>query len=74
VWKDSEVASFALLTCPANAALREQGVERMPVILPGDPAAARTWLVGGWDRAATLIAPYSSHMSQLGGLSGEGGG
>ena len=74
VWKDSEVASFALLTCPANAALREQGVERMPVILPGDPAAARTWLVGGWDRASALIAPYSSHMSQLGGLSGEGGG
>lgn len=74
VWKDSEVASFALLTCPANASLREQGVERMPVILPGDPAAARTWLVGGWDRASALIAPYSSHMSQLGGLSGEGGG
>ncbi len=73
VWKDSEVASFALLTCPANAMLREQGVERMPVILPGDPAAVWTWLVGGWDRAATLIAPYSSHMSQLGGLPGQGG-
>ena len=65
VWKDSEVASFALLTCPANAMLREQGVERMPVILPGDPAALHHWLLGGWDRAATLIAPYSSHMSQL---------
>ena len=74
VWKDSEVASFALLTCPANASLREQGVERMPVILPGDPAALRSWLVGGWDRAATLIAPYSSHMSKLAGLAERGGG
>jgi putative SOS response-associated peptidase YedK len=64
VWKDSEVASFALLTCPANAMLRELGVERMPVILPANPAAAQIWLLAGWDRAGTLIAPYSSHMSQ----------
>ncbi len=74
VWKDSEVASFALLTCPANAVLREAGVERMPVILPPDPAATHSWLVGGWDRAATLIAPYSSHMSKLSGAGGGGGG
>ena len=67
VWKDSDIASFALLTCPANAALREAGVERMTVILPSERAAMHTWLVGGWDRAATLIAPYSSHMSQLAG-------
>lgn len=66
VWKDSEVASFALLTCAANAALRELGVERMPVILPADPAALRVWLLGGWDRASTLIAPYASGLTQLG--------
>lgn len=66
VWKDSEVASFALLTCPANAALRELGVERMPVILPADPAPARTWLLGGWDRAGALVAPYASGLTQLG--------
>ncbi|MFN5782833.1 MAG: SOS response-associated peptidase family protein, partial [Novosphingobium sp.] len=65
VWKDSEVASFALLTCPANAALRELGVERMPVILPADPAAARLWLMGGWNRAAALIAPYASGLTRL---------
>ena len=74
VWKDSEVASFALLTCPANAALREQGVERMPVILPPDPAALRHWLVGGWNRAEPLLAPYSSHMSLVGGPGGSGSG
>lgn len=66
VWKDSEVASFALLTCAANAALRELGVERMPAILPADPAAARVWLLGGWDRASTLVAPYASGLTQLG--------
>lgn len=64
VWKDSEVASFALLTCPANAALRAAGVERMPVILPGDPRTLTTWLLAGWDRAGPLVAPYSSQMSQ----------
>jgi putative SOS response-associated peptidase YedK len=64
VWKDSEVASFALLTCPANSALRALGVERMPAILPADPAAAHQWLLGGWDRASGFIAPYASAMSQ----------
>lgn len=66
VWKDSEVASFALLTCPANAMLRELGVERMPVILPGDPARLHLWLLGGWDRAGALVAPYASGLTQLG--------
>ena len=70
VWKDSEVASFAPLTCPANASLRELGVERMPVILPADPAAAHQWLLGGWDRASTLIAPYASGLSQCAVLAG----
>lgn len=67
VWKDSELASFALLTCPANAALREHGVERMPVILPADPGALRLWLVGGWDRAAALVAPYGSGLTRIAG-------
>ncbi|MEY4238691.1 MAG: hypothetical protein RL339_1292, partial [Pseudomonadota bacterium] len=66
VWKDSEVASFALLTCPANAALRELGVERMPAILPADPTALRLWLMGGWGRASALVAPYASGLTQLG--------
>ncbi|HEX4846622.1 MAG TPA: SOS response-associated peptidase family protein [Novosphingobium sp.] len=60
VWKDSEVPSFALLTCEANAVWREAGQQAMPVILPGDPAAWGTWLRGGWDRAAALLAPYPS--------------
>ena len=67
VWKDSEIASFALLTCEANAALRAEGRDTMPVILPADPAAHRLWLNGGWDNARTLIAPYSSSLMELRG-------
>jgi putative SOS response-associated peptidase YedK len=62
VWKDSEVPSFALLTCEANAALRDLGIERMPAILAPTPAAQRTWLQGDWARASELIAPYSSSL------------
>lgn len=62
VWKDSEVPSFALLTCEANAALRQLGLDRMPVILPRDGKAATQWLVREWDQARLLIAPYPSSM------------
>ncbi len=62
VWKDSEVASFALLTVEANAALRQCGIERMPVILPGSDRAWHDWLNDVWDKAGALIAPYSSSL------------
>ncbi len=62
VWKDSEIPSFALLTCEANAALRAEGRDTMPVILPGDPAAQRVWLNGDWARARELVQPYSSSL------------
>ncbi|MGE3690937.1 MAG: SOS response-associated peptidase family protein [Novosphingobium sp.] len=60
VWKDSEVPSFALMTCEANAALRAVGCERMPVVLP--QAAQALWLNADWASAAKLIAPYSSSL------------
>ena len=62
VWKDSEVPSFALLTAEPNAVLRACGAEAMPAILPPDPQAWQVWLNGDWDRASTLIAPYSSSL------------
>ena len=65
VWKDSEVPSFALLTCEAGAALRAHSCVRMPVILPPDAHAQTLWLTGEWDRASTLIAPYSSSLLTL---------
>jgi putative SOS response-associated peptidase YedK len=63
VWKDSEVPSFALLTCEANAALRAEGRDTMPVILP--PEAHEDWLRGDWKRAAALVAPYGSSRMTL---------
>ena len=60
VWKDSEIPSFALVTCEANAAWRALGRETMPAILPDDAATARLWLGGEWARAAELLVPYAS--------------
>lgn len=66
VWIDSEIPSFALLTCEANAALRAAtGRDSMPVILPPDPRAQRLWLTGAWNRAQSLIAPYSSSLMRI---------
>lgn len=64
VWKDSEVPSFALLTCPANEMLRQVGRDVMPVVFPPDRGAWNTWLHGGWDRAAGLLQPYSTSLMQ----------
>jgi putative SOS response-associated peptidase YedK len=62
IWKDSEVPSFALLTCEANALLRKAGRETMPVILPPDPQVQDDWLYADWKRASRLIAPYASSL------------
>ncbi len=61
VWKDSEVPSFALVTCEPNAIVREIGCFSMPVILPAGEAQA-VWLRGEWSRAEALTAPYASGM------------
>ena len=61
VWKDSEVPSFALLTCEPNAVLSEIGCFSMPVILPAGDAQA-VWLRGEWSRAEALLVPYSSSL------------
>ena len=62
VWKDSEVPSFALLTCEANAVWRQAGQQAMPAILPDDPGCWNTWLRGDWDRAEALLVPYPSSL------------
>lgn len=65
VWKDSEVPSFALLTCEANGLLRAEGKPEMPAILPDDPAAWRLWLEGDWRAARELLQPYSSSQMRI---------
>lgn len=60
VWKDSEIPSFALLTCPPNAALRAAGRDAMPVILPATATARSLWLSGDWSKARALLTPYEN--------------
>ena len=67
VWMDSEVPSFALLTCEPNAALRHEGRDSMPVLLPADPGAWQLWLTGEWKRAQALLVPYPSSLMRLDG-------
>lgn len=62
VWKDSEIPSFAILTCEPNALLREAGRDAMPAILRPGREAQQLWLHAGWDRAQGLVAPYASGM------------
>jgi len=62
IWKDSELPSFALLTCESNALLRQAGRDTMPVILPPDPQLQDDWLYADWKRASRLIAPYASSL------------
>ena len=62
VWKDSEIPSFALLSCEPNAVLREAGRDSMPVILPASKQEQDSWLYGDWKRASRLIAPCPSSM------------
>jgi putative SOS response-associated peptidase YedK len=71
VWKDSEIPTFALVTCGPNALLREAGRDAMPVILPADPKAQDLWLRGDWNRARELLVPYASSM--MGELSPKNG-
>lgn len=60
VWKDSEVASFALMMTEPNALYRAAGATAMPAILPPDPRAWQLWLHEDWARASRVLAPYSS--------------
>jgi hypothetical protein len=39
----------------------------MPVILPPDPRAWSVWLNGDWKQARSLVAPYSSSLTELRG-------
>ncbi len=65
VWKDSEVPTFAILTCKANALVRAQGRDSMPVILPDTREAQDAWLHSGWDRASRLIEPYPAEAMAM---------
>lgn len=66
VWKDSEVPSFAIVTCTAGEAVRAIGRDTAPVVLDGE-AAQQAWLHAGWDLARSLIAPGDTCVSAVPG-------
>lgn len=60
LWRDSEVPSFAILTCEPNRLVSALGGTAMPVIL--QRADEESWLTAGWSRAARLVEPFPSQL------------
>ncbi len=56
IWRDSEIASFAFLTCEPNALVGEVHPKAMPVILR--PEDQDRWLTADWKDAKALVQPY----------------
>ena len=60
IWRDSEVPSFAILSCEANRLVSAQGAESMPLILPSEHHEA--WLTDDWKQARKLVSPFPSQL------------
>jgi putative SOS response-associated peptidase YedK len=60
IWRDSEVASFAVLTTEANALVAPVHPKAMPVIL--HPEDYELWLAGDWKQAQRLASPFPSQL------------
>jgi putative SOS response-associated peptidase YedK len=60
IWRDSEVLSFAFLTCEPNPMVGAVHPKAMPMIL--NPWDYDRWLTGDWDDARGLVGPFPSQM------------
>ncbi len=60
IWRDSEVPSFAFLTCEPNALVQAVHPKAMPVILA--PEDYHAWLHADWATARHLVAPFPSQL------------
>lgn len=63
IWRDSEVRSFALLTCEPNRLVGAANPRTMPVILHADDHDS--WLRADWRLAQKLVAPFPSQLMQV---------
>jgi len=63
IWRDSEVPSFAILTCEPNRMVGAVSAHTMPVILHRE--AEDDWLRADWARARRLVAPYPSQLMAM---------
>jgi putative SOS response-associated peptidase YedK len=60
ICRDSEVASYAFLTCEPNALVGAAHPKAMPLILA--PEDYDSWLIAPWPDAARLVAPFPSQL------------
>ena len=60
LWRDSEVQSFAFLTCEPNPLVGAVHPKAMPAIL--HPYDYDRWLNADWADARTLVGPFASQM------------
>ncbi len=60
IWRDSEVPSFAFLTCEPNNLVGQVHEKAMPCIL--NPEDYDRWLSADWKEARDLVAPFPSQL------------
>lgn len=60
IWRDSEVPSFAFLTCDPNPLVGAANDTSMPVIL--NPWDYDRWLTADWAEARKLVDPFPSQL------------
>ena len=65
IWRDSEIPSFAMLTCEPNRLVASVNPRTMPVIL--QPEDQETWLRADWKTASRLVAPFPSQLMVVSG-------
>jgi len=63
IWRDSEVASFAMLTTDPNPLVEAVHPKAMPVILHNYDHDA--WLRADWKEARQLVASYPSQLMSM---------
>jgi len=71
IWRDSEVPSFALLTCDPNRLVGSINPRTMPVILHSEDH--ERWLRADWKEAQRLVAPFPSQLMAVRPLAGKAG-
>lgn len=60
IWRDSEILSFAFLTCDPNPMVVRANSKSMPLIL--NPRDYDRWLTGDWEDARKLVEPFPSQL------------
>lgn len=63
IWRDSEVPSFAVVTCDPNRLISSINPQTMPVILHAEDYDR--WLRADWKEAKPLVSPFPSQLMVL---------